>query len=215
MNNDEKNAYMREWNREHRAAMTPEEKVAYNAKKCAYAKKHLAANPIVRVLNSQKTRRSLVKRLSSLTPDELAEYRARKWEREKRRLESPEARAARRAAGNRYSKAKYQKISQYQKDFKVVLRAEMVAAYGGSCVCCGEDEPVFLTLDHINGDGAAERKAAGNIGGYSTYLKLKKQGWPQSGYQVLCYNCNCAKRISDECPHRLIVKRKLMLVKTK
>ena len=212
MNNEKKNAYQREYMKRYVAAMTPEQKLAYNAKRNASSKRYAAAHPLVRIKNSEKTRRSLLKRLDRLTPEELADYRARKWEREKRRLENPEARASRRASANRYSKAKYQKISRYQKDFKVALREEMVAAYGGACACCGENEPVFLTLDHINGDGAADRKANGFVGGYSTYLKLKKRGWPTAGYQLLCYNCNCAKKTGDECPHRLIVRRKLMLV---
>ena len=34
------------------------------------------------------------------------------------------------------------------------VQAEMIAAYGGCCSCCGEREPRFLTLEHMNRDGA-------------------------------------------------------------
>lgn len=32
--------------------------------------------------------------------------------------------------------------------------------YGRECKCCGETEPIFLTLDHINDDGSAQRRKA-------------------------------------------------------
>jgi hypothetical protein len=31
---------------------------------------------------------------------------------------------------------------------------EMLSAYGGKCVCCGESEYKFLAIDHINGGGS-------------------------------------------------------------
>lgn len=37
--------------------------------------------------------------------------------------------------------------------WKVKIRSEMIAAYGGCCACCGETEPAFLSLDHIGGGG--------------------------------------------------------------
>ena len=29
--------------------------------------------------------------------------------------------------------------------------------YGRACSCCGETEPAFLTIDHVNNDGAEHR----------------------------------------------------------
>jgi hypothetical protein len=87
-----------------------------------------------------------------------------------------------------------------------VLRSAVFAAYGGAvCACCGEKELAFLTLDHIENNGAAERlKIAGrrNAAGVHTYKWLVKHGYPP-GYQVLCMNCNFGKRMNDGvCPHR-------------
>lgn len=74
-------------------------------------------------------------------------------------------------------------------------------AYGGVCACCGEDNLDFLTLDHVNGDGAAERLDRGGKGG--EYARLRSQGFPgKDRYQVLCWNCNCAKGVRDACPCR-------------
>lgn len=68
------------------------------------------------------------------------------------------------------------------------------------CACCGEKEIKFLGIDHINNDGAADRKRIGRGGGASFYYYLKKNGFPK-GYQVLCHNCNFAKGLYGRCPH--------------
>ncbi len=75
------------------------------------------------------------------------------------------------------------------------LRLAAIRAYGGRCACCGEDELVFLAIDHINGNGAAQRKDLGN------HLSrwLRNNNFP-GGYQVLCHNCNWAK-YRGGCPH--------------
>ncbi len=80
------------------------------------------------------------------------------------------------------------------------LRNEMLDAYGRRCACCGIDYVEFLTLEHINRDGSAHRLRVG--GGANTYRDLKKQGWPKSGYKVLCMNCNWGIRRGGICPHQ-------------
>ena len=86
--------------------------------------------------------------------------------------------------------------------WKHKLRADTIEHYGGKCACCGESEPSFLTIDHINGNGNAHRKEIGR-GSVLMYKWLKKNGWPE-GYQVLCWNCNCARHLYQNagvCPH--------------
>ena len=81
-------------------------------------------------------------------------------------------------------------------------KADLITLYGGACVCCGEAEFAFLTLDHVNGDGAAERKALGYTPNPSTFMRrMVKAGKQDPRYQVLCFNCNCAKSDSRDCPH--------------
>jgi hypothetical protein len=84
--------------------------------------------------------------------------------------------------------------------WKKGLREECLKAYGGVCACCGEDHLQFLTIDHIDNDGAAHRKALKLHTGAQTYGWLKSNNWPE-GFQVLCYNCNCAKGAYGQCPH--------------
>lgn len=81
------------------------------------------------------------------------------------------------------------------------LRLEMTKAYGQKCACCGEDEVLFLELDHINNDGFSDRKING--AGVKLLCRLKKAGWPKDRYQLLCCNCNQGKkRNGGICPHK-------------
>lgn len=73
----------------------------------------------------------------------------------------------------------------------------MLETYGGKCQCCGETEPKFLAIDHINGGGMKAREK--HIG-YSFYLSLFKT--PRQDLQVLCHNCNMAKGFYGQCPHQ-------------
>lgn len=70
--------------------------------------------------------------------------------------------------------------------------------YGGKCMCCGESQYEFLTIDHINNDGAAHRKSVGNN---AICLWLIRNNFPD-GFQVLCWNCNAAKQFHSVCPHQ-------------
>lgn len=81
-------------------------------------------------------------------------------------------------------------------------KLEFIAAYGGKCSCCGEREPAFLTVDHINGNGAEHRRTLGHMAtGVKFYSVLKRQGWPREAYRLLCFNCNSAIGIYGRCPH--------------
>jgi hypothetical protein len=80
-------------------------------------------------------------------------------------------------------------------------RDDLLAAYGGKCVCpkCPETNPDFLTLEHVGGGGRAHRKAVGS----HTYADLRRRGYPQDGYTLLCWNCNAGSRFTGVCPHMI------------
>jgi hypothetical protein len=82
------------------------------------------------------------------------------------------------------------------------IRQEALDHYGGCCTCCGETELVFLTIDHINNDGAEHRRQLGSKGGNSFYYWLRRNSYPDT-FQILCWNCNAAKHINGICPHAL------------
>ncbi len=82
--------------------------------------------------------------------------------------------------------------------------------YGGyRCACCGETVKEFLSLDHIDNNGAQHRpKRIGHGCGKFIYWWAKRNGFPPI-LQVLCMNCNWGKRLTGVCPHvnRSIVNR--------
>lgn len=83
------------------------------------------------------------------------------------------------------------------------VRLETLDAYGGVCICCGEAEPYFLTIEHGNKDGAQHREQLGHHGkGVGFYRWLRVRGFPKDlGLSVLCHNCNHVSYWRD-CPHQ-------------
>jgi hypothetical protein len=109
----------------------------------------------------------------------------------------------------KYQRARYHQLLAQQRERgarrQIRLKREMIAAYStsGSCECCGETGLAFLTLDHIKRDGTADRLAFG--GSHRLWSSLKKRGWPDLGYRILCMNCNFATRYGRPCPHTVEV----------
>jgi len=94
-----------------------------------------------------------------------------------------------------------------RKRHNLKLKTEVLLHYGKGkleCACCGEKEIKFLTIDHIDNDGAEERRKLGmGKGGREFYCYLRKNNYPKKNYQVLCLNCNRAKYDYGICPHQL------------
>lgn len=84
------------------------------------------------------------------------------------------------------------------------IKLEALRHYGGPqpiCACCGIADLVFLTLDHVNDDGASDRRELGARGsGHNFYRWLQKNGYPRK-MRVLCWNCNAARWLRGACPH--------------
>lgn len=85
------------------------------------------------------------------------------------------------------------------------LKLETFAQYGGAkCNCCGEEEILFLSLDHLKNDGGQQRRDLKVSGGLNFYRWLKKNQWPMKDQlQVSCHNCNQGRAMNGGiCPHR-------------
>lgn len=87
------------------------------------------------------------------------------------------------------------------------VRRIVLDHYGNRCQCCGEAEPRFLTIDHINGGGKQHCLEIGNgnrgVGSRRIYRWLIQQGYPP-GYRILCFNCNAGRQLNGGiCPHEL------------
>jgi hypothetical protein len=74
------------------------------------------------------------------------------------------------------------------------LRQAVLDLLGGRCVCCGVTDYVFLDIDHVNDDGAEERRR-------TTVATHRLALVEPHRFQVLCRNCNWAK-FQGGCPHR-------------
>jgi len=126
---------------------------------------------------------------------ETAREQSREWRNRKLANGSPEEVAAIRKAE-----------SEKSKRAQVMCKNDVFTAYGGyTCRCCGENEPMFLSIDHVQNNGAEERKSGLYAGsGHGFYRWLRKSGFPP-GYQVLCMNCQVGKhKNGGVCPHQVV-----------
>ena len=72
------------------------------------------------------------------------------------------------------------------------LRLKVVNALGAICAGCGIDDVRVLCVDHRNGDGYLRRKEQPS--GNKYYQNMLEE---LDRYQVLCWNCNHLKRVTD------------------
>lgn len=87
--------------------------------------------------------------------------------------------------------------------FRGNLKYQVISNYSPDLTCACQNCPLtqpgiqFLSIDHIDGKGDHGREIRKRL-----YQWLKNNDYP-SGFQVLCYNCNFAKRGDKYCPHNL------------
>lgn len=128
--------------------------------------------------------------------EELAIRHKAEYERNKYRY-----RATRKIYQDNNRKTIYAYNREWGKKFRAEVRKEMIVSYGAKCMCCGEKEPIFLELDHINNDGNIKRKFYKNQ--FQEWLFLREHNWPKENHQLLCANCNKGKaKNGGICPHK-------------
>lgn len=95
-----------------------------------------------------------------------------------------------------------EKQREIAKNDIIRARIKFIEMYGGKCTVCGEIEPLFLTIDHVNNDGYKSSHRNGGSGPISTLYKAIKKIDVEK-YQILCFNCNYNKyhRIIKEKEH--------------
>lgn len=76
--------------------------------------------------------------------------------------------------------AAFKCLSHYKKGEKI------------ECVFCKESQYEFMSLDHIDGNGAEHRRLNNYESGTSTYLWAKRNNYPPI-FQVACMSCNHAR----------------------
>lgn len=99
----------------------------------------------------------------------------------------------------RYHAKNRERVLQKMVEWRNSIKKKVYDHYGWKCNCCGETNPFFLSIDHINNDGYKDKTSSINI-----YSRIIKQGFPDT-YQTLCMNCNHGKyRNKGICPHQMI-----------
>lgn len=90
-----------------------------------------------------------------------------------------------------------------ERELRAALKKRVFDHYGWRCVCCGEDNPTFLTMDHKNNDGYLDKFPCGTKKvGKDLYHQVIKEGFPDR-FQTLCHNCNFGKKVNGGvCPHQ-------------
>lgn len=96
-----------------------------------------------------------------------------------------------------YYQANKTKKKEWHRKHRANKKEQVYDNYGTACKCCGETDAAFLTIDHINNDGAEHRRS---INAASIYDYIIKHNFPDT-FQVLCFNCNWAKSRGG-CPHQ-------------
>lgn len=86
-------------------------------------------------------------------------------------------------------------LRQKSKERKIGYKMIVLDKYGTTCALCSFSDIRALQIDHINDNGAEERKSLGSqkMSGWVFYKYLIDSGLPD-GYQTLCANCNNIKQ---------------------
>lgn len=107
----------------------------------------------------------------------------------------------------RYRQEHREEYRQHQRQKAREIKMEIFSHYSWGtpqCARCKIKDMDVLTIDHIKGNGAEERKSLGWNGQSGHFYRwLKRNDFPPH-YQVLCYNCNM-KKARLKPPHPLIV----------
>lgn len=129
--------------------------------------------------------------------------RDRYWKGWRRKLDSELSQNPLTVAVRRYAARNPDKVKEQARQSYLKLKAEVIIHYGEVCACCGADDLDVLSIDHINGDGAAHRRELRARGEYFGYHWLKTNNFPE-GFRVLCLNCNFARGFWGRCPHEAV-----------
>jgi hypothetical protein len=137
--------------------------------------------------------------------DRRKHYQKNKDEINRKRREankSPGFKEKRREENRRWRENNREKLSIknkiYCRNYDIKCKKLVFEHYGNKCDYCGEQEEIFLTIDHIDGGGEKHRKKIGRK--INRWLVSRK--FPK-GFQTLCFNCNWGKHINGGiCPHK-------------
>jgi len=151
-----------------------------------------------------------LKRIKKKMPYKNIEERRKHYEKNKDEInrkrreygKSPEVKERKNSLHKKWRIDNLDKMRKSEREYSRKRRAKekklVFNHYGRKCVCCGEENEGFLTIDHINGKGTEHRKNIHN----QLYYWLVKNNFPEE-FQTLCFNCNWGKYNNGGiCPHK-------------
>ena len=118
---------------------------------------------------------------------EKARQRYKKWYEENK----DHARKMKRERMREYRAANPEKYKEQSRKAKAKLKQKVFDMYGDICALCGFTDKRALTLDHIQNNGAAERKKIGERG---VYYRAIEEYRPLE-YRIICMNCQFISRV--------------------
>lgn len=124
---------------------------------------------------------------------------AREWARRDYKKNPERRKAAAKKHVLKYPERKRARTRKWYKQYYRKWKALVFNAYGNVCACCGESNPQFLTVDHVNRDGKSHRRQ--RSGSYGVLQDVVKRGYPKE-FRLLCMNCNWGTRMGNTCPHQ-------------
>ena len=129
------------------------------------------------------------------------------WDRKAEGILHTVCRVCNREKASRWSRENLSRKRRHARKSYRKLKLDVLTAYSKGppfCRCCGEKHVEFLALDHVNNDGASQRRALSNgrreRSNDKVYRWARANGYPPT-LLVLCHNCNAAKEYSGGCPH--------------
>ena len=81
------------------------------------------------------------------------------------------------------------------------VKQELYTLMGNKCVCCGENDPIYFNIDHVYNDGHLTRGIKLDVTrtkGTFYNQRVTKRIYLENPkrFQILCSNCNHAKKLN-------------------
>lgn len=97
---------------------------------------------------------------------------------------------------NESYKRNSEKRRKYAIEYEARLRREFYDVLGQKCCVCGLTDMSKLTMDHINGNGRADREKNGGFSGIIRNIKKMDdvENYIKENFEVRCYNHNLGRR---------------------
>jgi hypothetical protein len=204
-----------EYRIKNKESIKEKQRVHYHKNKEEYARKA----KVYREKNKEKLREKLkeshkTERYKELNLIRQARYRKKNREqiniRHKIFQDKPENKTKYKKLQQIYAQKNKDKIRQKNTIYNHALKMTIMKHYSQSeipyCKMCNEIRHEFLSIDHMNNDGAEHRKTISS--GKQMYHWLRAKNYPE-GYQVLCLNCQFRKK-SKRTRKPLLIKHRVL-----